>query len=351
MNKYYQDYFHRYPLSSSQDFVKFLYQSYLGGGHLITNEEDNYQYLLKEYNEIKYDENHILFEEISDDLVRVHLEALKEDELKLMHRLFMLSASYSLSKDSFIEKLNHVENMIKDGLLPLNYDEYKTYIEKYKDDNYPLVRHSASFKELYHPHYRLMKKQYIPLLDLLRKVKVLEKQSVIVIEGHAGAGKSTLAYTISQIFGYQVVHTDDFFLQPYQRTQERLKEIGGNLDYERFYNEVVLPINHKKSFDYQIFDCSQMALTDYVHIDFNNTIIIEGSYAMHPYFKDYASFKIFLDVECDVQVKRIRERNGEFLTQRFINEWIPKENDYFKHFHIKEKADYILDTTKAIPQG
>ena len=72
---------------------------------------------------------------------------------------------------------------------------------------------------------------------------------------------------------------------------------------------------------------------------------------MHPYFKDYASFKIFLDVDSDTQIKRIRERNGEFLTQRFVNEWIPKENDYFKYFHIKEKADYILDTTKAILQG
>lgn len=351
MNRYYQDYFHRYPSSSSQDFVKFLYQSYLGGGHLITNEEDNYKYLLKEYNELIYDENHILFEEISDDLVRVHLEALKEDELKLMHRLFMLSASYSLPKDCFIKELNHVEDMIKDELIPLSYDEYKTYIEKYKEENYPLVRHSVSFRENYHPHYRLMKKQYIPLLELLKKMSTLEKQSVILIEGHAGAGKSTLANIISDIFQYPIIHVDDFFLQPHQRTKERLKEIGGNLDYERFYNEVVLPINNKQSFSYQVFDCSLMSLTDDVHIEFSQSIIIEGSYSMHPYFKDYATFKIFLDVDKEVQVQRIRERNGEFLTKKFINEWIPKENEYFEYFKIKERADYLLDTTKAIPQG
>ena len=72
---------------------------------------------------------------------------------------------------------------------------------------------------------------------------------------------------------------------------------------------------------------------------------------MHPYFKDCADLKIFLDVDKDVQICRISKRNGEYLTQRFINEWIPKENAYFKQFHIKEQSDYILDTTKAIPQG
>ncbi len=348
MNKYYHDYFNRYPLSTSQDFVKFLYQSILGGGHLITNEEANYQYLLKEYTEIKYDENHILYEDISDHLVRVHLEALKEDELKLYHRLFMLSASYSLSLERFIQELDNVEDMIKKGLLPLSYDEYKTYIEKYRQDNYPLVRHTPTFRDMYHPHYRLMKKEYIPFIELLKKVSSLPPHSVILIDGHAGAGKSSLASMIKDIHGYPIVHVDDFFLQPHQRTEERLNEIGGNVDYERFYNEVVKPINNKQSFDYQVFDCMSMSLTEYEHISFDKCIIIEGSYCMHPYFKDYGTYKIFLDIDENTQIKRIRNRNGEFLTRRFINEWIPKENAYFKHFDIKEKADYILETTKAI---
>ena len=348
MIKYYQDYFKKYPLSSSQDFVKFLYQAYLGGGHLIVSEEENYKYLLKEYSEIKYDENHILYEDISDDLVRVHLEALKEDELKLYHRLFMLSSSYSQSKEDFIFALEKVGNMIKDGLLPLSYEEYKTYTLKYKEENYPLVRHTSSFRDMYHPHYRLMKKEYLPFIDLLKKINVLSDQSVILIEGHAGAGKSTLASLLNDIYGYPVVHVDDFFLQPYQRTKERLSEIGGNLDYERFFHEVVTPINNNQSFDYQIFDCMSMSLTDYAHICFDSSIIVEGSYSMHPYFKDYATFKIFLDIDNQTQIERIRNRNGEFLTQKFINEWIPKENAYFDYFNIKDNADYIIETTKAI---
>lgn len=348
MIKYYQEYFQRYPLSSSQDFVKFLYQSILGGGHLITNEEDNYQYLLKEYNEIEYDENHILYEDISDELVRVHLEAIKKEDLKLYHRLFMLSSTYALSLEMFIHVLKEVETFISQGILPLSYDEYKTYIQEYEKEHYPLVRHTALFRDTYHPHYRLMKKEYIPFIELLKKVSRLEKHSVIVVEGHAGAGKSTLASLLKDVYGYPIVRVDDFFLQPHQRTQDRLTEIGGNLDYERFYNEVVIPINKQQSFDYQVFDCMSMSLTEYVHIPFDNCIIIEGSYSMHPYFKDYSTYKIFLDIDSHEQVERIRNRNGEYLTQRFINEWIPKENAYFEYFKIKEQADYIFKTTKAI---
>ena len=43
---------------------------------------------------------------------------------------------------------------------------------------------------------------------------------------------------------------DDYFLQPYQRTEERLAEPGGNVDYERFKEEIYdkkLEMMYKKS--------------------------------------------------------------------------------------------------------
>ena len=60
---------------------------------------------------------------------------------------------------------------------------------------------------------------------------------VIAIDGRAASGKSTLAEQLSTLLEADVIHMDDFFLQPYQRTPERLAEIGGNVDYERFAKE------------------------------------------------------------------------------------------------------------------
>lgn len=52
------------------------------------------------------------------------------------------------------------------------------------------------------------------------------------------AGKSTLALLLSEQPDATIFHMDDFYLQGRQRTYERLNEVGGNVDYERFAKEV-----------------------------------------------------------------------------------------------------------------
>ena len=131
-------------------------------------------------------------------------------------------------------------------------------------------------------------------------------------------------------------------MQKEQRTSERLKEIGGNIDYERFYEEVVLPINNKQSFTYKIFDCGSMSIQGSKSICFKNGIVIEGCYSMHPKFNDYSNIKVFMDIPFELQKERILKRNGEYLLKRFVEEWIPKENEYFDIFKIKEKANMII---------
>lgn len=46
---------------------------------------------------------------------------------------------------------------------------------------------------------------------------------------------------------------DDFFLRIEQRTPERMTEVGGNVDYERFLETVLFPVSAKKSVIYQPF--------------------------------------------------------------------------------------------------
>ena len=329
MKKYILESYQRYPNQKTQDLIKLNYQAILGSGHLINNIDDNYRYLLNEYKNIQYDENHVLYEEISNELVRVHLEAIEEKYLRIYHFLFMKSVSIKHEMNTFINLLNEIKT-----------DENKTEIEEYINKGCPMVSHSESFREEYHPHYRLMNKIYLPYIDLLKKIED-EKIRLIRIDGMAGSGKSTLAHLISEYFGYQIIHVDDFFLQKHQRTHDRLNEIGGNLDYERFIEEVVNPINNKQNFTYQIFDCSCMKLNGVHSISIDKGIIIEGSYSLHPKF-NLNSFNIFLKIKEDTQRKRIYERNGEFLYHKFINEWIPKENSYFEYYNIKDKANIII---------
>lgn len=66
--------------------------------------------------------------------------------------------------------------------------------------------------------------------------------------------------------------------------------------------------------------------------------IVEGSYCQHLYFGDIYQFKIFMSISENNQIERIRVRNGNSMLERFIMEWIPKENNYFKKYRIRERS-------------
>lgn len=174
--------------------------------------------------------------------------------------------------------------------------------------------------------------------------ELIEKQDSvnIAIEGNSGAGKSTIAKLIKSKYDSNLFHMDDFFLRPEQKTEVRLNEVGGNIDYERFNMEVVNGLKSSLEFEYQIYNCQSLKLDETRRIRPKVLNIIEGVYSMHPLFIDIYDLKIFLEIDEKTQVERILKRNGDFMLGRFINEWIPMENQYFIEMDIKNKCNIIL---------
>ena len=90
---------------------------------------------------------------------------------------------------------------------------------------------------------------------------IMQKEQVIVaIEGNCTAGKTTLAMKLEQLYDCNVFYMDDFFLRPKQRTLKRFAEVGGNVDYERFQEEVLLPLKTGKAFTYRPFDSTKIKI-------------------------------------------------------------------------------------------
>lgn len=174
------------------------------------------------------------------------------------------------------------------------------------------------------------------------KISALNEKDriLIAIDGSCTAGKSALASMLARDLDCNLFHMDDFFLRPEQRTQLRLSEIGGNVDYERFYETVLLPLKSGESFAYRPYDCGTGKLKGPVAISPKRINIIEGSYSCHPYFKDPYDIRIFLKISPQIRLERIRQRSA-FLQQRFLKEWIPMEQAYFAAFAIEEKADIV----------
>ncbi len=170
-----------------------------------------------------------------------------------------------------------------------------------------------------------------------------KKQIIIAIDGRCASGKTTLGYYLQELFDANLFHMDDFFLQSHQRTKERLAEIGGNVDYERFMEEVLEPLLNGEDITYRRFDCKSMTFAEEKLISAKRINIIEGSYCMHSYFKDCYDLRVFTDIDEESQIKNIRNRNGEEKLAVFQECWIPKEEAYFAAFQIKEKSEIVVE--------
>ena len=182
-------------------------------------------------------------------------------------------------------------------------------------------------------------------MDILKKeidlLLTRKEQVLIAIDGSCTAGKTTLAGKLTQMYDCNVFHMDDFFLRPVQRTAERLAEVGGNVDYERFRAEVLLPLREGKAFTYRPYNCKVCALAEPVAVKPKQLNIIEGTYSLHPHFGDPYDLKVFMTVLEDLQRLRIQERPAH-LHQRFWEEWIPMEYRYFEGFRISDRCDIVI---------
>ena len=169
-----------------------------------------------------------------------------------------------------------------------------------------------------------------------------DKQIVVAIDGNCTAGKTTLAAVLKNEYDCNVFHMDDFFLRPEQRTVERYAQPGGNVDYERFQEEVLIPLKKGSAFSYRHFSCKTFSLSDAVEVTPKALNIVEGTYCLHPYFGDVYDLKLFLSIDSELQRERVYQR-PRHVQGRFFTDWIPMEKLYFDFYQIPGQADIYLD--------
>lgn len=171
------------------------------------------------------------------------------------------------------------------------------------------------------------------------------KTSVIVaIDGRCASGKTTLAGKLQSHYQCNLVHMDQFFLRPEQRTPQRFQTPGENVDHERFLEEVLLPLSRGEAVTYRPFCCSTQTLTEAVSLQNHPLTIVEGSYSFHENLRPYYDLLIFLEVDPDTQMERILVRNGAQMAEIFRTRWIPMEENYFRTLRIETYADLRFRT-------
>ena len=176
---------------------------------------------------------------------------------------------------------------------------------------------------------------------LLARIGELPEGAVLAIDGCCASGKSTLGARLSEALGCPLFHMDDFFLRPEQRTPERFAQPGGNVDWERFREEVLEPLRRGEDIRYRRFDCGSFTLEPSTLIRPGRVNIVEGAYAMHPELAPYYDCTVFLRVPPEEQRRRILRRNGD-RAEMFFRRWIPLEERYFREMNVEQRCDFVF---------
>ena len=178
--------------------------------------------------------------------------------------------------------------------------------------------------------------------QLIKNAAETPGPAILAIDGRCASGKTTLGNELASAWNASLFHMDDFYLQPHQRTEERLAEPGGNVDRERFLEEVLLPLRNGQTVSYRRFDCGSFTFEPVRLIEPAGIAIVEGSYACHPELREYYDLRIFMDIDPEEQMRRILKRNGPEIAERFRTRWIPLEEAYFSGCAVREACEIIL---------
>ena len=343
-----QEHFCNHPGMELRDAIKFLYQSSMGGGHLIADPRGALARLEEEWD--RTDGNPALppTEPLGGGLCRLSLAACKGLGLapSTVLALFLLGTE-EFSRQP--ERLDRSLELLY--LLPFPSEEAGAAIRQYRAAGMTMVGHSAAYRRAFSPSYRVVLQSdaaLLPLLTAIDRSRREHPRTLAAIDGPCATGKSTLGARLSQIYGCPLFHTDDFFLPPERKTPERLAQPGGNVDYERFFAQVLAPLSRGEPVLYQPYRCHSGALAAARTIPPAPLAVVEGVYSLRPEFQPLYQVKCFLSAPWPVREARLLERCGPEGLERFRTLWIPLEDRYFQAFSISDACDTILETGKTI---
>lgn len=185
---------------------------------------------------------------------------------------------------------------------------------------------------------------YVPILLEIKRIMQEKEYPIIAIDGRCGSGKTKLAEYLHRLFPSRVLHMDDYYLPMNRRTLDWEEIPGGNMDFTRFLHEALLPASKGKALQYIPYSCKTGEYLEKCRIDVCPLTIVEGSYSQHPSLASYYDYKVFLTCSNEVQLERIKRRDGE-RHLAFQTRWIPLEERYFTNFHIENMSDISIDTS------
>jgi uridine kinase len=172
-----------------------------------------------------------------------------------------------------------------------------------------------------------------------------KKTLIIAIDGHGGSGKSRLAKELAKSDPkISIVHFDDFYCSNLKNSDE--DDNLPQFDWMRLERELLIPVTQDKETKYQRYDWILNELNDWIEVNPGKTTIIEGVYSLNFNLQKYYDFKIWVECPLEIRLNRAKIRDKEYninTMDLWLNDWIPRENNYVIIQKPYKSADLIID--------
>jgi uridine kinase len=150
---------------------------------------------------------------------------------------------------------------------------------------------------------------------------------LVGIDGAGGAGKSTLAATLTE----KTVATDDFIAAPWEW-----------YDFDRLRREVLEPLQRDEPARYRRMDWEDGELKEWHDVEPGGVVVVEGVAALDSSLRAAYDYRIWVETPQEICFERGLERDGADALPLW-DAWSKKEHRYWADQRPRDSADAIVD--------
>jgi uridine kinase len=177
--------------------------------------------------------------------------------------------------------------------------------------------------------------EFAKVLNRIQELVQSSEQIIALIDGPAGAGKTTLAKKIANsIDSVNVVHMDDLYLGWDNPLNEEL--------YTRIKNQIIEPHLSKVEISHDVFDWHKNSFNSKKSFHPKKILVIEGVGSAAQAIRNFADLNIYIEVSAETGFDRVLDRDGIDISEN-LRKWQLMERIHFDRENTKRAADFLVN--------